>query len=131
MSMRTSDRLALAAGISLALAGCSGQSTPADAEAMVSDEDPRVACALAGEAEFTEQCDVERVQNGDRRELVIRHPDGGFRRFEIVTDGRGLVAADGSEEAVVTPLPDGRIQLSVGPDRYRIPATIKPGAGGG
>lgn len=129
--MRTSDALAVAAGISLALAGCSGHDASDDPEAVAGGDDPRVSCALAGEAEFTEQCDVERVQNGDRRELVMRHPDGGFRRFEIVTDGRGLVAADGSEEAVVTPLADGRIQLSVGPDRYRIPATIKPGAGGG
>ena len=131
MSMRTFDRQVLAVSILLALAGCSGESTPSDPASVADVEDPRVSCALAGEAEFTEQCDVERVQNGDRRELVMRHPDGGFRRFEIVTDGRGLVAADGSEEAVVTPLADGRIQLSVGPDRYRIPATIKPGAGGG
>jgi len=131
MSMPTSDRLLLAAGLLLALAGCSGPSAPADPGALAGDEDARVSCALAGETEFTEQCDVERVQKGERRELVMRHPDGGFRRFEIVTDGRGLVAADGSEEAVVTPLADGRIQLSVGSDRYRIPATIRPGAGGG
>lgn len=131
MSMPTSDRLMLAAGLLLALAGCSGPSAPADPGSLAGDEDARVSCALAGETEFTEQCDVERVQKGDRRELVMRHPDGGFRRFEIVTDGRGLVAADGSEEAVVTPLADGRIQLSVGSDRYRIPATIRPGAGGG
>lgn len=131
MSMPTSDRLMPAAGLLLALAGCSGPSAPGDSESLAGDEDARVSCALAGETEFTEQCDVERVQKGERRELVMRHPDGGFRRFEIVTDGRGLVAADGSEEAVVTPLADGRIQLSVGSDCYRIPATIRPGAGGG
>lgn len=127
MSMRTSDGLILVAGLAL-LYGCSGE--PA-ADPLATGDDSRVACALAGETEFTDKCDVERVQNGDRRELVMRHPDGGFRRFEIVTDGRGLVSADGAEEAVVTPLADGRIQLSVGDDRYRIPATIRPGAGGG
>jgi len=127
MSMRTSDRLILVAGLAL-LSGCSGE--PA-ADPLVTGDDSRVSCALAGETEFTDKCDVERVQNGDRRGLVMRHPDGGFRRFEIVTDGRGLVSADGAEEAVVTPLADGRIQLSVGDDRYRIPATIRPGAGGG
>lgn len=129
--MPTSDARALAAGLSLLLAACSGQSTPAEPESLTGVDESRVSCALAGEAEFIAQCDVERVQNGDKRELVIRHPDGGFRRFTIVTDGRGLVAADGAEEAVVTPLADGRIQLSVGTDRYRIPATVKPGVGGG
>lgn len=116
----------------LALAGCSeAPSTPEESGALAGGDESRLSCALGEEVEFTESCDVERVQNGDKRELVMRHPDGGFRRFEIVTDGRGLIAADGSEEAVVTPLSDGRIQLSVGNDRYRLPATVKPGAGGG
>ena len=127
MSMRISDALMIAGGVAV-LAGCSGAG---QSDALAEADDGRVACALGSDTEFAAKCDVERVQNGDRRELVLRHPDGGFRRFEIVTDGRGLVAADGAEEAVVTPLADGRIQLSVGDDRYRIPATIKPGAGGG
>lgn len=127
--MRTSDGLLLAATVA-AVAGCSGD--PASEQgSLMGGDDSRIACALAGAAEFTEHCDAERVQNGARRDLVLRHPDGGFRRFEIVTDGRGLVAADGAEEAVVTPMSDGRIQLSVGDDRYQIPATVKPGAGGG
>lgn len=127
--MRTSERLILLAATAV-LAGCSG-SASSDRESLTGGDDSRIACALGDETEFTEQCDAERVQHGDRRELVLRHPDGGFRRFDIVTDGRGLVAADGSEEALVTPLTDGRIELSVGGDRYRIPATVKPGAGGG
>lgn len=127
MSMRTSDALVMTGALAL-LAGCSGGTASGPvAEA----DDGRVACALGSDTEFAEKCDVERVQNGAKRELVLRHPDGGFRRFEIVTDGRGLIAADGAEQAVITPLADGRIQLSVGDDRYRIPATIKPGAGGG
>lgn len=124
--MRTSDAQ-LALGTIAALAACA----PSEPNSLTGGEETRITCALGDETEFTEQCDAERVQNGERRELVMRHPDGGFRRFEIVSDGRGLVAADGSEEAVVTPLTDGRIQLSVGGDRYRLPATVKPGAGGG
>ncbi|MFN3473651.1 MAG: hypothetical protein ACK4ZW_06345 [Blastomonas sp.] len=127
--MRTSERLILLAATAV-LAGCSG-SASSDRESLTGGDDSRIACALGDETEFTEQCDAERVQHGDRRELVLRHPDGGFRRFDIVIDGRGLVAADGSEEALVTPLTDGRIELSVGGDRYRIPATVRPGAGGG
>ena len=127
MSMRISDAL-LVLGVLAGVVACA----PSEPESLTgSEEEDRIACALGDETEFTEQCDVERVQNGETRELVMRHPDGGFRRFEIVSDGRGLVAADGSEEAVVTPLTDGRIQLSVGGDRYRLPATVKPGAGGG
>lgn len=124
--MRISDAL-LALGALAFVAGC----TPSEPESLTGGDESRIACALGDETEFTEQCDAERVQNGEMRELVMRHPDGGFRRFEIVSDGRGLVAADGSEEAVVTPLTDGRIQLSVGGDRYRLPATVKRGAGGG
>lgn len=129
MSMRISDPLLLLAAAS-ALAGCSGNA-PSEPESLTGGDESRISCALGDETEFTEQCDSERVQNGDKRELVMRHPDGGFRRFEIVSDGRGLIAADGSEAAVVTPLSDGRIQLSIGGDRYHIPATVKPGAGGG
>lgn len=129
MFMRTFDRPVLIAATAL-LGACSG-SPPADPESLTGGDESRILCALGDAAEFSAQCDAERVQNGDRRELVMRHPDGGFRRFEIVSDGRGLVAADGSEEAVVTPLSDGRIQLSVGQDRYQLPATVRSGAGGG
>jgi hypothetical protein len=129
MSMRTSDGLPLAAIVAV-VAGCSG-TAPSGQESLMGGDESRIACALGGETEFTAQCDAERVQSGERRELILRHPDGGFRRFEIVSDGRGLVAADGAEEAVVTPLSDGRIQLSVGDDRYQLPATVKSGAGGG
>jgi hypothetical protein len=125
--MRISETLVVPAALAV-LVGCSGET---QRDPVAGADDSRVACALGSDTEFAQKCDVERVQNGDRRELVLRHPDGGFRRFEIVTDGRGLIAADGAEQAVVTPLEDGRIQLSVGDDRYRIPATIKPGAGGG
>jgi hypothetical protein len=128
--MRISDGGAILA-VMVLLAGCSGDPASTEAESLTGGDDSRVACALGDEVEFTEKCDVERVQNGGTRELVMRHPDGGFRRFEIVSDGRGLVAADGAEEAVVTPLSDGRIQLSVGSDRYRLPATVKPLSGGG
>jgi len=127
--MRTSEGLILLAATAV-LAGCSDNAS-SDRESLAGGDDDRIVCALGDETEFTVQCDAERVQNGDRRELVLRHPDGGFRRFEIVTDGRGLVAADGSEEALVTPLTDGRIEISVGGDRYRLPATVRPGAGGG
>ena len=129
MFMRISDRLALIAPLAL-ISACSG-SEPGEPESLTGGDESTIACALGDEVEFTEKCDIERVQNGDQRSLVMRHPDGGFRRFDIVTDGRGLVAADGAETAIVTPLSDGTIELSIGQDRYRLPATVKSGAGGG
>ncbi|WP_373486902.1 hypothetical protein [Blastomonas sp.] len=130
--MRISDRFGTG-GLALTfIAMTGGCSTDAgEPESLTGGETAAVQCALGQSTEFTDGCDVERVQNGETRGLVMRHPDGGFRRFEIVDDGRGLVAADGSEEAVVTPLTDGRIEVSVGRDRYRLPATIKPGAAAG
>ena len=65
MSMRISERailFTLAAG----LAGCSGPDEP---ESLTGGDESRVLCALGDEVEFTEQCDVERVQDGERREL--------------------------------------------------------------
>ncbi len=55
--------------------------------------------------------------------LTVRHPDGGFRRFAVTSDGSGLVSADGAEPAAVS-LRDGGIEVVVGTDRYRFPATV-------
>lgn len=63
-----------------------------------------------------------RENDGDR--IVIRHPDGGFRRFVVVDDGRGIIAADGSDPAKVEPLDKGRIRVTVGSDAYELPATF-------
>lgn len=79
-----------------------------------------VDCAIGEGATWTRDCRIE--QTAER--LTIRHADGGFRRFKIVTDGRGVVAADGGEPAVVTIDGDRRIAVHVGQDRYRLPATI-------
>ena len=57
--------------------------------------------------------------------LVIHHPDGGFRRLLVTTDGRGVVTADGSDQASVAVIDPGTIEVAVGDDRYRLPATVK------
>ena len=41
------------------------------------------------------------------------------------TDGRGVIAADGSEPAKVMIIGDGVIEVAVGGDRYRLPANTK------
>lgn len=104
----------------LALAGCGqgGGGTP---------EPPMVTieCATDGAAAFARDCKVEPVVEGGRHLLVVHHPSGGFRRLLKVDDGRGVVAADGVVPAQVAWLADGRLEVTVGTDRYRFPAKVK------
>ncbi len=108
----------------LVLAAChrqeDGKKSAASAEAAA-----RVPCALGGTAAFDGGCTVERTVSGDGLMLVIHHPDGGFRRLLVTTDGRGVATADGSEAAVVSVIDPGTIEVVVGDDRYRLPATVK------
>jgi len=105
----------------------SGSATPDAARSP--EDDGRIACALAGSTEFTRACTVERVEQDGKLSLVVRHPDGGFRRFEVLTDGRGVAVADGSEQAE-TALVGSELEVVVGNDAYRFPASRKPGTQG-
>ena len=103
----------------LLLAACS----PGASKASPPDPDDLIECALAGAAAFARDCAVEQVPEEGKLYLVVRHPDGGFRRFEVLTDGRGLAAADGAQAAQVAVHGEG-IEVAVGTDRYRFPATV-------
>jgi hypothetical protein len=83
-----------------------------------------IACAIGGATSFKRDCTVEQSEVGGTKILVVRHPDGGFRRFDILTDGRGLEVAAGAEQAV-TQVADGKLDVAVGSDRYIFPATIR------
>lgn len=107
----------------LPLAAC-GESDSAQERPAASDE--RIACAIAGAETFEPVCTVERATGEAGLILTVRAPNGSFRRLLVTGDGRGVVAADGAEEAVVTPLDGSSIEVAVGPDRYRLPATVKP-----
>ena len=86
-----------------------------------------VACAIGGAKVFADVCAVERVRGKDGLMLVVRHPDGGFRRFAVLDDGRGVAVADGAEEASIA-IDGDTIEIAVGDNRYRLPATVKPHA---
>lgn len=86
----------------------------------------KLECAIGGSAEFAPSCVVEDVAQEGRRILVVRHPDGGFRRFEAVSDGRGVVPADGVEDSRAQWIGADVLEIAVGADRYRFPATMKP-----
>jgi hypothetical protein len=86
---------------------------------------PEIPCALGGSADFRKDCQVERTVSAEGLALVLHHPDGGFRRLLVATDGRGVVTADGADQATVSVVDAGTIEVTVGDDRYRLPATVK------
>ena len=55
----------------------------------------------------------------------MHKPDGGFRRFVVARDGTGVAAADGAEPAMVTIIADDRIEVAIGGDTFRLPATVQ------
>ena len=115
----------------LPLAGC-GDPNEATRNALAAAEeeaaeDGRVECAPAGAAGFERVCTLQRVQGAEGTTLTIIHPDGGFRRLLVTTDGRGVVAADGAEQAKVSVIGKGKIEDELAGDRYRLPATVKGG----
>jgi hypothetical protein len=99
----------------LALAACSPGS-----EAAPEEPQERIACALDGAAEFTADCALERATVEGAAVLVVRHPDGGFRRFEVSQDGQNLLAADGAE-VTQSALKADRWEVILGDNRYVIP----------
>lgn len=100
----------------LLLAACSGDQPAGDPL----PPRERVFCSLNDAPEFTSDCTVERSEAEGKPVLVVRHPDGGFRRFELSRDNNGLIAADGADEAGVAP--NGTLlDVRVGKDRYRFP----------
>jgi len=117
------------AALLLALAGCGDPEAASDAldraDARAAEEG-RIECAIRGAADFERTCTLERVSGADGAELILRAPDGGFRRLGVATDGRGVVAADGSEPAIISVVADNRIEVAIAGDRYRLPATVAP-----
>lgn len=86
-----------------------------------------MACAVNGAADFAEVCKVERKMVDGELTLIVHHPDGGFRRFDVLDDGTGIAAADGADIATTQIAGDG-IEVTVDGDRYRFPARIEGNA---
>lgn len=107
----------------LPLSGCKRGSD--DPVVQARENAPEVPCALGGSTRFEKDCTAERTVSAEGLALVMHHPDGGFRRLLVATDGRGVVTADGADPAVVTVIDAKTIEVAVGDDRYRLPATVK------
>lgn len=103
-----------------ALAACSPDVDQPQAE----EGAEMIQCALGKGSEFGPDCLVERTDVDGERQLIVRHPDGGFRRFAQLEDGRGLVELDGADQLVRT-LEGGTLEVSIGVDRYRFVANVR------
>jgi hypothetical protein len=116
MSTRTSNAASL-----LLLAACSQDA----AEAPAADPDDLIECALGGAVVFTRDCVIESGPGwiGGQNGLVVRHPDGSFRRLIAFDDGRGFETADGADRAAIAVTEDST-EVRVGPDRYRFPGKL-------
>jgi urocanate hydratase len=115
-------RVILAVSILGLSAACSSQG--GDSSDARQAESVTIACAVSGASQLSEVCRVERINAADGVRLLVRHPDGGFRRFRLTGDAEVLAVADGAEQAsrAVTTVAD--IDIAVGKDRYRFPASI-------
>ncbi|MDH7970888.1 hypothetical protein QH494_01735 [Sphingomonas sp. AR_OL41] len=128
MSTRISSGLLLA----LVLGGCGEQTADRNVLAQVearqrndAEERGLIVCAQHGSNDFARVCTVDRVAAADGLVLTVSHPDGSFHRLLVTKDGRGVIAADGAEKAVVTVIGQDSIEVALGGDRYRLPATVK------
>lgn len=97
-----------------------GSARGGGAQAVAQGPGDMVDCAIGSSGQWRPACRAE--QDGDR--LVLRHPDGGFRRLRIVSDGHGLVSADGAERAKLTIIAPQQVEVLIGADRYRLPVTV-------
>ena len=100
----------------------------ADARA-VAEAEGKIECITPGAQAFAYVCAIDRTQTQDGLYLTLRHPDGGFHRLLVTKDGRGVIAADGAEQAQVAPLADNLIEVSIGGAHYRLPATVRQPGG--
>lgn len=121
-------RFSTAAAGTLALAACS--SGDAAVQAQAEEGAQRIECAIGPGAEFGADCLVERGEADGVAVLTVRHPDGGFRRFAQMPDGRGLSAFDGADP-VEQELAGALLEVSVAGDRYRFPARPQQGGDAG
>jgi hypothetical protein len=127
MSTRTSSAALLLLLLAACDAGPSDEVGPANVQVPAEPTraaEPRIHCAASAEEQLEPVCVLEEVRTPEGSYLTLRHPDGAFRRLFVASDGRGVIAADGAEQAVVTPLGSAEIEVALAGARYRLPATV-------
>lgn len=106
-------------GLALLLGACSKQ-PGVPAGDMAAGED-RVRCALSGASQAKPDCTREVAQGPDGEVWVIRHPDGGFRRFVLIDKGTRIATADGAAEVRAERV-GAQLDVRVADERYLFPA---------
>ena len=100
--------------------GQAGPSAGATAAASASAAPETVSCALKGATAYKDQCTVEHSQSEGKQFIVLRHPDGGFRRLEELEPGKRYKSVDGADEVAVD-ANGNDLELTVGDDHYLFP----------
>ncbi|WP_159978396.1 MULTISPECIES: hypothetical protein [unclassified Novosphingobium] len=108
------------AALALLLGACSNSEPPP-----IAAGDEHIDCAVGGSVQMKPVCAVERIETDGKHTLVVRHPDGAFRRFDVTEGGASLAPSDGADKAV-TSLANGKLDITVGGDHYLFPATEMP-----
>ena len=106
----------------MAVAACDAQE-PAEAPVQTPTPEREIACQPSGAADFV-ICAMDRTAGPQGTVLTLHNPDGGFHRLLVTKDGRGVVAADGAEPAIVRIVGAREIEVAIGGDRYRLPAIV-------
>jgi hypothetical protein len=107
-------RIFSALGLLIAVAACE--------DSAISPPPPgdTVDCAIGAGAELSPVCTLEQVAGTN--EIVIHHPDGGFKRLIRDTATGDLAPLDGADPLVIEQ--GSGVQFAVGADRYSIPPEL-------
>jgi len=82
-----------------------------------------IACRVKG-AVFQEICTREDISGGEGTELIVRAPDGEFRRLLATENGRNVVAADGAEPLLVEKHGTDSLYVTADSITYRLPVPV-------
>lgn len=81
-----------------------------------------IECRIAAGGGFERVCQLESRESDRGFEMIVRRPDGGFRR--LLGTGASVEAADGAKQPRVIRLADGRLEADFGTDAYRVPPWV-------
>ena len=112
-------RISSAFAILVLLAACGSESPPPPGD--------EIDCAIGAGADFSPVCTLEKVAG--TAQIVLHHPDGGFRRLTRDPATGALVPLDGADPLVSEADDAQALQFAIGQDRYRISrALLEPPA---
>ncbi len=83
---------------------------------------------LDGAKAFAPACTREVTKGPDGETWIVRHPDGGFRRFVLIEGGSRIATADGAEEVRAERV-GADLEVRVAGNRYLFPAAPEPRTG--